>query len=301
MSVVEPVIVPDALRPSQRGLAVPPTARRAVVRSALVARLCGAVHASMATIVAPAGYGKTTLLAQWAERDAREVLGVAFEPEDDDPDAVELLLRPIAEEPGLLALLDDVHVIRSPEAVDALARLLDHAPAGTTVALAGRSLPPLSLARVRAEGRLIEIATENLALTSREAESLLRLAKAPLSPAAAAGLGDRLEGWPAAIYLAALSLRERHTGRDARRRRLLPRRLPRGGVPRRSVEGPAPLRDGHGDARRAHAGTLRLSPRSDTAPTRCLRRCNGPASLPSTATGAAIATRASSASTCSPS
>jgi LuxR family maltose regulon positive regulatory protein len=128
----------------------------------------------MATIVAPAGYGKTTLLAQWADRDAREVLGVAFEPEDDDPDAVELLLRPIAEEPGLLALLDDVHVIRSPEAVDALARLLDHAPAGTTVALAGRSLPPLSLARVRAEGRLIEIATENLALTSREAESLPR-------------------------------------------------------------------------------------------------------------------------------
>ena len=206
MSVAEQVTVPDALRPAERRLAVPPTARRAVVRTALVTRLCAAAHASVATIVAPAGYGKTTLLAQWAGRDGREVLGVAFEPEDDDPDTVELLLGPIAEEPGLLALVDDVHVLRSREAVDALARLLDRAPAGTTVALAGRSLPSLPLARARAEGRLVEIATEHLALTGREAETLLRLAKAPLSPAAAAALGERLEGWPAAIFLAALSL-----------------------------------------------------------------------------------------------
>jgi LuxR family transcriptional regulator, maltose regulon positive regulatory protein len=206
MSVVEQVSVPDTARPAARSLAVPPTARRAVVRTALVARLCGAVHASVATIVAPAGYGKTTLLAQWAERDGREVLGVAFEPEDDEPEAVELLLRPIAEEPALLARVDDVHVLRSPDAVAALTRTLERAPAGTTVALAGRSLPPLPLARARAEGRLVEIATENLKLTGREAESLLRLAKAPLSPGAAAALGERLEGWPAAIFLAALSL-----------------------------------------------------------------------------------------------
>jgi LuxR family maltose regulon positive regulatory protein len=188
-------------------LAVPPTARQAVVRSALVARLCGAVHGSVATIVAPAGYGKTTLLAQWAEKDGRDVLGVAFEPEDDDADAVESLLERIAEEPGLLALVDDVHVLRSPDAIDALARVLDGAAAGTTVGLAGRSLPPVPLARVRAEGRLVEVTTEHLGLSSREAESLLRLAKAPLSPAAAAALGERLEGWPAAIFLAALSLR----------------------------------------------------------------------------------------------
>jgi LuxR family maltose regulon positive regulatory protein len=188
-------------------LAVPPTARHAVVRTALVGRLCRAVDASVATIVAPAGYGKTTLLAQWAERDGRDVLGVAFEPEDDDPGAVEFLLAPIAEEPGLLALVDDVHVLRSPDAAGALVRLLDRAAEGTTVALAGRSMPTLPLARLRAEGRLVEIATEDLAMTGREAESLLRLAKAPLSPGAAAALGERLEGWPAAVFLAALSLR----------------------------------------------------------------------------------------------
>jgi LuxR family maltose regulon positive regulatory protein len=173
----------------------------------LVDRLCGAVDASIATIVAPAGYGKTTLLAQWAERDGRDVLGVAFEPEDDDPATIERLLEPIAEEPALLALVDDVHVLRSPESVDALTRLLESASAGTTVALSGRSLPPLRLARTRAEGRMVEIAAEDLALTGSEAERLLHLAEAPLSPEAAAALGERLEGWPAAIFLAALSLR----------------------------------------------------------------------------------------------
>src|SRR5437588_8972575 len=152
MSVVGLVSVPDALRPAEKGLAVPPTARRAVIRTALLSRLSGAVHASVATIVAPAGYGKTTLLAQWAERDGRAVHGVAFEPEDDDADSVQLLLRPIAEEPGILVLLDDVHVLRSADAVDALAQLLNRAPEGTTVALSGRSLPSVSLARTRAEG-----------------------------------------------------------------------------------------------------------------------------------------------------
>jgi LuxR family maltose regulon positive regulatory protein len=205
VSVVTSTSVPDA--PRRRSLAVPPTARHAVARTALVARLCGAVHASVATIVAPAGYGKTTLLAQWAERDGRDVLGVAFEPEDDHSEAVERLLGPIVEEPGILALVDDVHVLRSPDAVHTLARSLDRAAEGTTVALAGRSLPPLRLARVRAEGRLVEISTDDLALTDREAESLLRRAEAPLPPGAAAALGERLEGWPAAVFLAALSLR----------------------------------------------------------------------------------------------
>jgi LuxR family maltose regulon positive regulatory protein len=205
VSVVASASVSDAL--SQSSLAVPPTARHAVVRTPLVARLCGAVHASVATIVAPAGYGKTTLLAQWVERDGRDVLGVALEPEDDDAEALERLLGPIAEEPGILAVIDDAHVLRSPDAVDALAGLLDHAHAGTTVALVGRSLPNVPLARIRAEGRLVEIATEDLALTGREAESLLRRAEVPLPPGAAAALGERLEGWPAAVFLAALSLR----------------------------------------------------------------------------------------------
>jgi LuxR family maltose regulon positive regulatory protein len=186
---------------------VPPAARHAVVRTALVHRLCAASQASVATIVAPAGFGKTTLLAQWAERDGRDVLGVAFEPEDDGAESVELLLGAITEEPDLLALVDDVHVLQSRAALDTLERLLDHATSGTTVALSGRRLPALPLARLRAEGRLLEIGAGELALTNREAEALLRRAGAELSPQEAATLAERLEGWPAALFLAALSVR----------------------------------------------------------------------------------------------
>jgi LuxR family maltose regulon positive regulatory protein len=205
VAVVQPLIRTDVSRP--RGLTVPPAARYAVVRTGLVHRLCSASHASMATIVAPAGYGKTTLLAQWAERDGREVLGVAFEPEDDDAEGVELLLGAITEEADLLALVDDVHVLQSRAALDALERLLENATSGTTVALSGRRLPPLPFARLRAEGRLVEIAAGELALTNREAEALLRRAGAELSTQEATAVAERLEGWPAALFLAALSLR----------------------------------------------------------------------------------------------
>jgi LuxR family maltose regulon positive regulatory protein len=174
----------------------------------LVNRLCAAADASVTTIVAPAGYGKTTLLAQWAERDGRDVLEVAFEPADDRPKRVELLLGAVTKEPGRLALVDDVHVLRSPEALEALVGLLDHAAPGTTVALAARRLPPLPLARFRSQGRLIEVGPDELALTGREAEAVLRRAGVLVPREDAAALVERFEGWPAALFLAALSLRE---------------------------------------------------------------------------------------------
>jgi LuxR family maltose regulon positive regulatory protein len=205
VAVVEPLIRTDAARPKHP--AAPPAARHAVIRTGLVHRVCTAPPSSVATIVAPAGYGKTMLLAQCAERDGRDVLGVAFEPEDDDADGVELLLGAITEEPNLLALVDDVHVLQSRPALGTLERLLDHMASGTTVALSGRRLPRLPLARLRAEGRLLEIGVDELALSNREAETLLRRAGAVLPRPEATALAERLEGWPAALFLAALSVR----------------------------------------------------------------------------------------------
>jgi LuxR family maltose regulon positive regulatory protein len=205
VAVVEPLIRTDAAPP--RSPVVPPTAPQAIVRTGLLDRLCSASHASITTIVAPAGYGKTTLLAQWADRARRPVLWVDFEPEDDDGEIVESRLGPITEDNGLLALVDDVHLLRSREALDTLERLLVHAARGTTVALAARRLPPLSLARLRAEGRLLEIGPDELALTGRDAEILLRRAGVLMPRRDAAALAERLEGWPAALFLAALSLR----------------------------------------------------------------------------------------------
>ena len=186
---------------------MPPTAQHAVGRTVLVNRLCAATDASVATIVAPAGYGKTTLLAQWAEQDGRDLLEVAFAPADDRPQSVELLLGAATDESGRLVLVDDVHVLRSPEALETLVRLLDHTAPGTTVALAARRLPRLPFARFRSQGRLIEVGPDELALTGREAEALLRRAGVLMPREDTAALVERFEGWPAALFLAALSLR----------------------------------------------------------------------------------------------
>jgi LuxR family maltose regulon positive regulatory protein len=205
VAVVEALIRTDLARPRQ--LDVPPAARHAVVRTGLIHRVCTAPPSSVAVIVAPAGYGKTTLLAQCAQRDGRDVLGVAFEPEDDDASGVELLLGEMAEEPNLLVLLDDIHVLQSRAALGTLERLLDRLAGGTTVVLSGRRLPQLPLARLRAEGRLLQIGVDELALSKRETETLLRRAGAPLARPEATALAERLEGWPAALFLAALSIR----------------------------------------------------------------------------------------------
>ena len=233
MGVVEPL---TRVVPAPLDAVVPlPGAGQAVVRTALLNRLRGAAEGTIATIVAPAGYGKTTLLAQWAERTRRQVLWVDLEPEDDDAEIVESRLRAVAEEPGLLALVDDVHVLRSPAALEALRRLLGRRAPGTTVALSARRPPKLALARLRAQGRLLEIEADELALTGRDAETLLRRAGVLLPPQEAGALAERLEGWPAALYLAALLAARRCAGLGGGRRRPVHRRLPRDGAPRRAV------------------------------------------------------------------
>lgn len=195
----------DLLRPEPYAPA-PAAARRAVVRSSLVNRLCAADDVPVVTVVAPAGYGKTTLLGQWAERDRRPCAWISLTPEDDDPDAVEAFLAPALEE-ELLAIIDDAHLLRSPDGLDSLQRALEHVAPGTTVAIAGRIEPPLPLGRLRAEGRLLEVGAEDLALKEREVRSVLRHTGVLLPSEDVAELAERTEGWPATTTLAALALR----------------------------------------------------------------------------------------------
>jgi LuxR family transcriptional regulator, maltose regulon positive regulatory protein len=204
VAVVEPL---TRTYPTPHRRSVVPAAGRAVVRTALLNRLCGAADATIVTIIAPAGYGKTTLLSQWAERDGRQVLRIDLTPEDDDAEIVGALLQPLVDEPGLLALVDDVQLLRSRATTDTFERLLRSAAPGTAVGLAGRRPPQLPLARLRAQGRLLEIGADDLALVGRDAETLIRRTGVLLPPQEAAALAERLEGWPAALFLAALSLR----------------------------------------------------------------------------------------------
>ena len=259
MAVVEALIRTDLARPRQ--LDVPPAARHAVVRTGLVHRVCTAPPSSVAVIVAPAGYGKTTLLAQCAQRDGRDVLGVAFEPEDDDASGVELLLGEMADEPNLLVLLDDVHVLQSRDALGTLERLLDRLAGGTTVVLSGRRLPQLPLARLRAEGRLLEIGVDELALSKRETETLLRRAGAPLPRPDGDGSGGTARRLARRTVPRRPLDSERHAVRDGRRQRRLSRRLPRDRAPLRSHKRTEALRQERRGARRADPRGVRRAPR----------------------------------------
>ena len=214
-----------------------------VRRSPLIEWLARGVRCPIVSVVVPAGYGKTTLLSQWAERNGQSFAGVSVDERDNDPkvlltyvaealDAVEpidgrvfdALASPASSVPGsvvprlgsafssmtspVVLVLDDVHVLRNSECRAALSLLADHVPAGSRLALAGRAGPPIRTARLRAEGKILEIGPEHLALTSDEASSLLRNADVALGEDEVADLHRRTEGWPAGLYLAALYLRE---------------------------------------------------------------------------------------------
>jgi LuxR family maltose regulon positive regulatory protein len=214
-----------------------------VRRSLLIERLARGDRCPIVSVVAPPGYGKTTLLSQWAERNGQAFAWVSVEEPDNDPkvlltyvaealDAVEpidgrvfdALASPVSSVPGSVVprlgsafssmsspvalVLDDVHALHNRECRAALSVLADHVPAGSRLALAGRAPPPLRVARLRAEGKILEIGPQDLSLTSDEASSLLRNADLALGEDDVAELHRRTEGWPAGLYLAALYLRE---------------------------------------------------------------------------------------------
>ena len=108
----------------------------------------------------------------------------------------------------VVLVLDDVHLLQNRECRAALSVLADHVPAGSRLALAGRAEPPLRIARLRAEGKIMEIGPADLSLTREEASSLLRDAGLVLAEEDVPELHKRTEGWPAGLYLAALYLRE---------------------------------------------------------------------------------------------
>jgi LuxR family maltose regulon positive regulatory protein len=221
-----------------------PAVRHEVIeRSLLIERLTGSNARPVVSVVAPAGYGKTTLLSQWAERNGQPVAWVSVDEADNDPkvlltyvaealDAVEpiggrvfdALASTVSSVPGSVVprlcsafssmtspvalVLDDVHLVGNRECRAALSVLADYVPAGSRLVLAGRAQPPVRVARLRAQGRLVEVGPGDLALTRAEAAALLRDAGIALSDEDVAELHRRTEGWPAGLYLAALYIRE---------------------------------------------------------------------------------------------
>jgi LuxR family maltose regulon positive regulatory protein len=202
----------------------PPAARAEdVPRRDLVARLVRAAEIPLVVVSAPAGYGKTTLLAQWAEADPRSFAWLRIDAADDDPFALRtrLLLAvdaAVARSGGHSVLvLDDAHLLRAPETLRMVASLVDGLPPGAQVALGCRELPALPLGRLAAERRLLQLGAEDLALDEDGASALLRAAGAELDPGDAHLIARRAEGWPAALSLAGLALGERGAPAGAER------------------------------------------------------------------------------------
>ena len=228
----------------------PPTRAGTVPRSTLIDRLEREDSRPIVSVVAPAGYGKTTLLSQWAGRNGRAFAWVSVDEADNDAKVLlsyvataldrvqpvgervfEALASPASSVPGsvvprlgsalwsmttpVVLVLDDVHLLRNSECRAALSVLADHVPAGSRLVLAGRDEPPVRVARLRTEGRLAEIGPADLSLTAEEAASLLRAAQVVLGDDDVAELHRRTEGWPAGLYLAALYLREGGSPRGA--------------------------------------------------------------------------------------
>ncbi|MFY9654543.1 LuxR C-terminal-related transcriptional regulator [Trebonia sp.] len=221
-----------------------PAARPGTIpRSALIGRLAADGSPPIVSVVAPSGYGKTTLLAQWAARDGEAFAWVSLDDRDNDPkvllsyvaaalDSVqpvgdqvfEALASNTSSVPGtvvprlgsafwsmtapVVLVLDDAHLLWNTECRDALSVLADHVPPGSRLILAGRDTPPLRIARLRVEGRILEIGPAELSLSRQEAASLLHAADVPLGDDDVAALHQRTEGWAAGLYLAALYLRE---------------------------------------------------------------------------------------------
>jgi LuxR family maltose regulon positive regulatory protein len=227
----------------QSKLAVPSLRSGLVPRTALVNRLRASKSTRVVSVTAPAGYGKTTLLSQWADADRRPFAWVSLEDRDNDPAAFLTYLAAAADgiktldarvfraaasggdsmwatglprlgaalasigEPIIL-VLDDVHELQNRDCLDALEPIASHLPDGSQLVLVGRADDRLPLARLRAAGQLFEVGSPELALSDAEARALLTSTGVAISARDAAALNERAEGWVAGLYLAALFAEE---------------------------------------------------------------------------------------------
>ena len=230
----QPILVGTKLHPpSVRELTIP--------RERLMERLRGGSDRRLTLLACPAGFGKTTLLAAWREAEAarKPVAWLTLDEGDNDPvvlwsyviealrraspavarsaagtvvaRVVDVVLpRLVNELDGqgeITLILDDFHRLSSVPARASVRWFIDHAPPGFQLVLASRTEPPLPVAALRAHDELLELRAGDLRFTCEEADAFLngRLGLG-LTPDDVEGLVGKTEGWPAGLYLAALSL-----------------------------------------------------------------------------------------------
>ena len=195
----------------------------------------------MVLVAAPAGYGKTTVLSQWAERDERQFVWITLDDRYNDPalligsiaaalDGIEpiddVVFAPLMaprpdvrnvvvprlcdalrdREQPFVVVLDDLHHLNNPESLQPLAAIAERLPAGSVLAITSRQEPELPLGRLRARRLLVELRADDLKMTLPEASVLLKQSGLTVEPEDVERLVKHTEGWPVGIYLAALAL-----------------------------------------------------------------------------------------------
>lgn len=225
-------------------LHVPPAPPGIVARPRLMERLNRGLGSKLTLISASAGFGKTTLLSQWAADCGRPVAWLSLDERDDDPSsflmylvaalqtivpeagkgvlgvlqspqspAVESILTTLlngvtAAPEDFVLILDDYHVLDSRADDEALVFLIEHLPPRMHLVIATREDPRLPLSRLRGRGQLTELRAADLRFTPAEAaEFLERVMGLTLSTEDIEALEIRTEGWIAGLQMAAISLR----------------------------------------------------------------------------------------------
>jgi LuxR family maltose regulon positive regulatory protein len=221
--------------------------RRLVARPRLSGRLRRGAASRLTLISAPAGFGKTTLLAEWlaATGTERSVAWLSLEESDSQPASywtylitalqavapgvgtsallllesgqppVETVLTTVLNELGtapndLYLVLDDYHLVDGPDIQAGMTFLLEHLPPQVHLVISTREDPALPLARLRARGELVEVRAADLRFTLDEAAAYLNdVTGLDLAAGDVAALEGRTEGWIAALQLAALSMQGR--------------------------------------------------------------------------------------------
>jgi LuxR family transcriptional regulator, maltose regulon positive regulatory protein len=221
-----------------------------VIRPRLLEILGNTIDRKITLVSAPAGYGKTTLLAQWSHAvgDSLSFAWLTLDEQDNDPiklwrhivealhlaapeadvgadvlvrvgvagrslieTSLPMLINVLAAlDRRLILVLDDYQFVTNEECHESVAFFVEYLPENVHLVLASRSDPPLRLGRLRARGALNEIRDEQLAFSEEEAAYLLNETMGlDIGPDDLRLLFERTEGWPAAIYLASLSLQQR--------------------------------------------------------------------------------------------